>query len=383
MGSAHVTGGLDNIACVEKKLRGKRIGLMTNPSAVNRELFSAVDILHETYGLTALYACEHGLRGTEQAGAEVMGYVDPETGVRVFRAYGGDNHIEPGGLDGIDVFVYDMQQVGVRFYTRLYALAYAMMDCAARGIPVVVLDRLNPIGGEKIAGTILDTAFRSFVGDFGLPSRIGITVGEYAHFVNDHCGLGLDLTVSPVRGWRRAQYFDDTDLPWVETSPNIPTLSSALCYVGTCLFEGTNVSEGRGTTLPFEVIGAPWIDDRALFGELRALGLPGVAFRRVSFTPTFQKHAGAQCNGVQLHVLDREAADPFEAGLMLCDTIKAMYPNDFRWLPGKKDGSFSADRLLGTDAYTSGQMTARELLKVHKPGLDAFAAQKARYHLYA
>ncbi len=381
MGKAHVTGGLDNIASIDTKLRGKRIGLMTNPSGVDRNLRDAIDILQERHGLAALYACEHGLRGTEQAGADVHGYVDPETGVRVFRAYGGDNHIEAGGLDNIDVFVYDFQQIGVRFYTRLYALAYAMMDCAARGIPVVVLDRLNPIGGVKIAGTILDERFRSFVGDFSLPSRIGLTIGEYARYVNDVKNLGLDLTVVPAQGWKRSLYFDETDLPWVSTSPNIPTLASALAYVGTCLFEGTNVSEGRGTTLPFEVVGAPWVDGRALAAEMAALKLPGVAFRRVSFTPMFHKHANALCHGVQLHVLDRDAADPFEAGLMLCDTIRAMYPGEFEWRKNA-GGGFTADRLLGTDEYTSGRVTARGLMAAHREGLDAFAARKARYHLY-
>jgi len=381
---ATVLSGLDRIELADAKLRGRRVGLMTNPTGITRSFESAIDLLHKRYRLTALFACEHGIRGDQQAGESVADQVDPETGVTVFSTYGASHRMSDAALDAFDVFVFDMQDVGVRFYTYLYSLSYAMEACAAAGKPVVVLDRLNPVGGERVEGTILDRRFASFVGDYEIPTRQGLTIGEYALYVKDYLKLDLDLTVVPLSGWRRSMYLDVTDTPWVAPSPNCPTLHAALCYIGTCVFEGTNISEGRGTTLPFELIGAPWVDAARLEAAMNAHRVPGLHFRRTSFMPTFSKHEKALCHGVQMHIVDRERAEAFEGAMLLLDEIRAQDPErvTFRAF-GDGDRRYGIDRLLGTDAYRTGALTARELIEKHRPLVRAFAERTAAYHLYA
>ncbi len=262
MMKARVLSGIDRFT--PELTAGRRVGLMTNPTGIDHSLRSTIDILNERCNLTALFAVEHGIRGDVQAGGKVENSVDADTGVRVLSAYGASSRFTDEMLDAFDVLVFDMQDVGARFYTYIYSLAYAMESCARAGKPVIVLDRVNPLGGLKRCGTIHNPAFRSFVGDYELPTQYGLTVGEFARYVKDHLRLNVDLTVVPLAGWSRALLLDDTDLPWVAPSPNCPRLSSALCYIGTCVFEGVNVSEGRGTAQPFELIGAPWIDGAAL-----------------------------------------------------------------------------------------------------------------------
>ena len=264
MKKATILSGIDRLQLADEQLRGRRVGLMTNPTGMNRELKSTIDIVNERYHLTAMYAVEHGIRGDVQAGGKVETCVDPETGVTVFTAFGETSHFTDEMLDAFDVLVFDIQDVGARFYTYLYSLGYAMEACNRAGKSMVVLDRLNPIGGVKTGGTILNPAFKSFVGDYELPTQYGLTIGEAARYIRDYQKLTLDLTVIPLEGWERGMYLDDTDLPWVAPSPNCATLNAALCYIGTCVFEGTNLSEGRGTTLPFEVIGAPFINGALL-----------------------------------------------------------------------------------------------------------------------
>ncbi len=379
---AHVLSGLDRIHTVDDLLKGRRIGLMTTPTGIDHRLRSGIDLLHEDYRLSALFGVEHGIRGDIQAGGKVDTYVDDATGVTVFSAFGENDHFNDPMLDAFDVLVFDIQDVGVRFYTYLYSLSYAMEACARAGKPVVVLDRINPIGGVRRAGTILDLSCRSFVGDYELPTQYGMTIGEYARYVRDYLHLDVDLTVVPLSGWERGMYLDDTDLPWVAPSPNCPSLSAALCYVGTCIFEGSNLSEGRGTTLPFEVIGAPWVDDAALEKRMGALGLPGVHFRRTSFCPTFSKHAGQLCHGVQMHVLDRERYDSFTDGLMLMETIRDMYPDRFAFVYWEEGGLPAIDRLLGTGEYREGKRTARELIAHYRPLVEAFGEKVKPYLLY-
>ena len=373
--------GLDRLSEADGILRGRRIGLMTNPTGIDRDLRAAIDLVHERYRLTALFACEHGIRGEVQAGEKVASSVDEQTGVAVYSIYGETRRMTPEMLDAFDVLVYDMQDVGARFYTYLYSLSYAMEACAAAGKPVVVLDRVNPLGGERVQGTVLDEAFRSFVGEYALPTRYGLTVGEYALWARAHLGLNVELTVVKLAGWKRHMLLDHVDIPWLPPSPNCPTLASALCFTGTCVFEGTNLSEGRGTTTPFELVGAPWIDARRLEAAMRALALPGVGFRRASFTPTFSKHANALCHGVQMHILDRDAADPFAAGLYLLDAVRRLHPDCFEWLGGE-GGGFHADRILGTDAYRTGKLGAPGLIAHHAPLLAAFREGKRGFHLY-
>lgn len=377
---SRVYSGLDKLETAAPLLRGRRVGLMTNPTGIDRNLRSAVDILRERYTLSALFACEHGLRGNAQAGAEIETDVDKETGVTVYSVYTKSHRLTAEMLDAFDVLVFDMQDVGVRFYTYLYSLSYAMEACAEAGKPIVVLDRLNPLGGEVLWGTVLDTRFSSFVGNYALPSRYALTIGEYARYAKAYLGLDLDLTVVPLEGWKRHMYLDDTDTPWVAPSPNCPSLQAALCYAGTCVFEGTSLSEGRGTTQPFELIGAPWLDGAALEKTMNAYGLPGLHFRRTSFAPVFSKHAGVLCHGVQVHVTDRARMDAFAGAMLLMDAARAQNPELFQfecW-----NGKYALDRLLGTDDYRQGRMDARALIDAHAPKVKAFAEKSKAYYLY-
>lgn len=378
----HVLSGLDNLSAADALLKGRRIGLMTNPTGIDHALQSGIDILNTRYTLTALFACEHGVRGDAQAGDAVDTYVDPDTGVTVYSAYGKSERLTDEMLDAFDVFVFDIQDVGVRFYTYLYSLSYAMEACAKAGKPVVVLDRINPIGGVKRTGTILDLRFRSFVGDYELPTQTGLTIGEYARYVKAYLKLDLDLTVVPVQGWRRGMYLDDTDLPWVAPSPNCQAFATALVYPGTCVFEGTNLSEGRGTTQPFELIGAPWVNAAELERRMAAHKLPGAHFRRTAFKPVFSKHAGVLCHGVQMHVLDRGAMNAFFSGLKLLDTIRALHPEQFEFISWGADKLFAIDKLLGTDRYRLEGLTAEDMLSSYAPGVARFGEAVAPHLLY-
>lgn len=379
---ARVLSGIDNLSTVEQVLSGKRIGLMTNPTGIDHNLRSTIDILQAKYGLSALYSCEHGVRGDAQAGDHVDTYVDPDTGVTVYSVYGKSQRMTQEMVDAFDVLVFDIQDVGVRFYTYLYSLSYAMESCADAGKPIVVLDRINPIGGLKRTGTILNTHFSSFVGDYELPTQTGLTIGEYAKYVKDYLKLDLELLIAPVTGWTRSMFLDETDLPWVAPSPNCQAFQTTLVYPGTCIFEGSNISEGRGTTQPFELIGAPFINAAALEKRMAEYKLPGVHFRRTAFKPVFSKHAGILCHGVQMHVLDRYAIDAFLSGLLLMDTIRDMYPDDFRFISWDNETTFSIDKLLGVDDYRLNKLDARGLYETHAPRVNAFSQSVLPYLIY-
>ena len=378
----HVLSGADRISLADSALAGYRIGLMTNPTGVDHSLRSTIDLLAERYRLTALFAVEHGIRGDIQAGEKVAGSVDPDTGVPVFSAYGDDSRFTPEMLDAFDVLVFDIQDVGARFYTYLYSLSYAMEACNRAGKSMVVLDRINPLGGVRCGGTILDRRFASFVGDYELPTQYALTIGEYARYVRDYLGLTLPLTVVPLSGWRRDLRLDDTDLPWIAPSPNCPTLDTALCYIGTCIFEGTSISEGRGTTTPFQVIGAPWLNPGELERRMAGIETPGVRFRRASFRPTFSKHQDMLCHGVQMHITDRETADVFSAGLLLLDEIRQLSGDRFRFLSHDGEKTFFIDRLLGTDAYRTGRLSAAELIESSREPVKDFVRNTRKYRLY-
>ncbi len=369
---AHVLSGIDRISDYDHLLTGRRVGLMTNPTGIDHDFNSTIDILHSRYQLSALFACEHGVRGDRQAGEAFGTYQDEDTGLLVYSVYGKSQRMTPDMVDAFDILVFDIQDVGVRFYTYLYSLAYAMEACAKAGKPVLVLDRVNPLGGTKHGGTILDLRFRSFVGDYALPTRLGMTIGEYARYVKAYLNLNLDLTVSPLQGWQRAMYLDDTDVPWVAPSPNCPSLSAALVYVGTCIFEGTNLSEGRGTTQPFELIGAPFIHARTLAERMREHNLPGLHFRPASFQPTFSKHAGTLCHGVQMHITNREQADPILGALTLLDAVRDLYPEQLTYTSWDDGQTYSLDKLLGTDLYRTGQLNGPQLLDHFRPAVHAF-----------
>ena len=376
-----VLSGVDRIDLADGVLRGRRVGLMTNQTGIDRHFRSTIDLLHGRYCLTALFAVEHGIRGDVQAGQAYETRPDPATGVPVYAVYGKTHRLTPEMLAAFDVFCFDMQDVGARFYTYLYALSYAMEECAKAGKPVVVFDRINPLGGERVEGTVLDPRFASYVGAYPLPTRYGLTIGEYALWVRDHLRLDLDLTVIPLEGWKRGMYGDEIDLPWVAPSPNCASLHTAFAYVGTCVFEGTNVSEGRGTTMPFEYIGAPWIDADRLAARMRERGLPGLWFRPVSFTPAASKYAGESCHGVQVHITDRREARVVEGGLTLLDEIRALYPDRLEYIPSTM-GAWFIDKLLGTDAYRLGQYDAHALMEAHRPAREAFTEARKPFLLY-
>lgn len=379
---AHVLSGLDGISRFDDLLRGRRVGLMTNPTGIDHQLRSSIDILNERYRLSALFGCEHGVRGDAQAGDRVDTYTDAQTGVTVYSVYGKSDRMTREMLDTFDVLVFDIQDVGARFYTYLYSLSYAMEECAKAGKTVLVLDRINPIGGIRRGGTILDLRFRSFVGDYELPTQTGLTIGEYARYIRHYLKLDLDLHVAPLTGWSRGMYLDDTDLPWVAPSPNCQSLATALVYIGTCVFEGVNVSEGRGTTQPFELIGSPWINAAALEKRMAALDMPGLHFRRASFKPTFSKYQNELCHGVQVHITDREKADVFLGGLKLLETIRDMYPEKLEYLSWGESRIHSLDKLLGTDAFRAGRLTADEVSQTYAPGVAAFSEAVKPFLLY-
>ncbi len=381
MKKAHVLSGIDRIGEHDALLKGRRVGLMTNPTGFDHSFRSAIDILHQKYGLSAMYAVEHGIRGDAQAGDAVGDTVDPVTGVTVYSAFGKNSRFTDEMLDAFDVLVFDIQDVGARFYTYLYSLGYAMEACARKGKSVMVLDRVNPIGGTRLEGTVLDPKFSSFVGDYELPTRYGLTIGEFARYLKGYLKLDLDLTVVPLTGWERRMYLDDTDLPWAAPSPNCQNLDAALTYIGMCIFEGTNISEGRGTTVPFQIAGAPFIDGFLLEKEMAKLKIPGLYFRPVSFCPTFSKHQGILCHGVQMHITDRDTCDTVLGGLLLLETIFRLWPDETEYLSGG-EGRFFLDRLLGTDLFRTGRMDARTLIAHFAPKVRAFEEQSRQYRLY-
>jgi uncharacterized protein YbbC (DUF1343 family) len=330
-------------------IAGRRVGLITNHTAVDHRLRSAVDLLHESEAVdvVALFGPEHGVRGDAQAGVKLGAAVDRRTGLPVHSLYGETQRPTPAMLEGLDALVFDIQDVGVRYATYISTMAHAQEAASVAGLTSVVLDRPNPITGSRVEGNLLEPDFASFVGVHPVPIRHGLTTGELARLIAAERGWEEPLVV-PMRGWQRGQWFDETGLPWVQPSPNLPTLDSVTLYPGTCLIEGTNVSEGRGTTRPFEYVGAPWLDPVRLAAELEGRGLPGCAFRPTFFTPTFSKHAGQVCGGVQIHITNRDALRPVELGIHLLETIRRLDAEAFAWRESR-EGRYFLDLLLGSE----------------------------------
>ena len=316
-------------------LRRQRVGLIANQSSVDPWLQHAVDRLREaTEGvLVMLFSPEHGISGHAQDLIEVGDSADPGSGFPVTSLYGDTRIPTPKMLEEIDSLIFDIQDVGARYYTFIWTMAHAMEACARDGKKMIVLDRPNPIGGLQVEGNLIEKSHVSFVGLYPIPNRHGMTVGELAQLFNVEYGIGCDLTIVPMKGWTRSQWFDQTGLPWVMPSPNMPTVDTALVYSGACLFEGTNLSEGRGTTRPFELMGAPWFDPHRLVAELEKEDLPGVRMRPVTFQPAFQKFAGQLCAGLQQHVVDRESYRPVRTGLAILKAARKLWPREFRWRP--------------------------------------------------
>ncbi len=301
-----------------------RLGLITNPSGVLRDMSPTYEYLHSRYKLSALFSAEHGIYGASQAGARFEEFEREEvTGTPIRCLYNGITAPTDEMLSDVDVLCFDMQDVGARFYTYLYTMTRSMKAAAKQGKPFVVFDRMNPVGLDSVSGEILDEANASFIGEYAVPQRYGLTIGEFARYINAEKNIGAELYVVKCDGIDRETYFDDTDLQFIAPSPNMPTVKTALVYTATCIFEGVrNVSEGRGTTQPFEMMGAPFIDEFELCKYMNGLGLDGVIARRVRFCPTFSKHAGQVCRGIQIHVTDKRKFDPFEYG---CHLFRHLY----------------------------------------------------------
>jgi uncharacterized protein YbbC (DUF1343 family) len=317
-----------------KAISGARVGLVCNQASVNHSFQHAADLCHEhqKINLTALFGPQHGIRGDVQDNMIETGHaVDRRTGVAIYSLYSETREPTEEMLRDVDAIVVDLQGVGCRIYTFAYTMANCMRVAARTGKKVVVCDRPNPIGGEKVAGNVTEAGHESFVGQYLLPTRHGMTMGELARLFNDHFGIGCELEVVELGGWSRDLWYQDTDGPWVLPSPNIPTPDSCKVFPGTVHLEGTQMSEGRGTTRPFELVGAPYIDADRFAGALNEYRLPGVYFRSCVFMPTFQKHAGKACGGVQIHVIDRQMFEPVTAGVAIVKTAHDMYPDDFRW----------------------------------------------------
>ncbi|MCZ0872632.1 DUF1343 domain-containing protein [Peribacillus sp. AS_2] len=378
-----VNPGIEVLLKEEKNvLSGKKVGLITNPTGIDSNLASIVDLLHDDpdIHLTALFGPEHGVRGDAQAGASVEYYIDEKTGLPVYSLYGKTKKPTPEMLKDVEVLVFDIQDVGTRYYTYIYTMAYAMEAAKENDIPFIVLDRPNPQGGESVDGPVLEPEFSSFVGLYPIPLKHGMTVGELATLFNKEFKIGADLKVIKMKGWKRDMDYDDTGLPFVLPSPNMPTVSTTFVYPATGLIEGTNVSEGRGTTKPFELIGAPYINGDELAGKLNALRLPGVKFRAASFTPTFSKHAGKLSHGVEIYITDREQFKAVPTGLHIIKTIQDLYPGDFEFLAAN-----NFNLLIGNGWIMSRikeGSTVNEILKEYQVKQDAFKKVRKNYLLY-
>ena len=372
-------------------LKGARVGLVCNQASVDHELNHAADILRGTDGvnLAALFGPQHGIRGDVQDNMiETPHTLDAETGLPVYSLYSETREPTEEMLREVDLIVCDLPDVGCRIYTFVYTIANCMRVARRLGKRVVVCDRPNPIGGEAVEGNLLENGFESFVGQFPLPTRHGMTAGELARMFNVHWGIGCELEVVPMEGWSRGLWFDETDVPWVMPSPNIPTLDSATVFPGTVHLEGTQMSEGRGTTRPFELVGAPYVEAARFARELESIGLPGVRFRPTNFQPTFQKHAGMTCGGVQIHVLDRREVKPVVTGVAVVKTCFDMYGEDFRWKEPPYEYVFDKnpfDVISGTDglrhAFERGD-SLDEIERSWQHGLESFREERAEYLLY-
>jgi uncharacterized protein YbbC (DUF1343 family) len=327
--------GLDKVLESEQNtLTNLRLGLICNPASVNREFRHAADLFYkgDNLNLTALFGPQHGIRGDVQDNMiETSHTFDQLTGLPVYSLYSETRQPTEEMVSGIDALVFDLQDVGCRVYTFIYTMANAMKACAEFGKKLFVLDRPNPIGGIGVEGNILEKGSESFVGQFPIPMRHGLTVGELAKLFNTEYNINCELEVITMEGWSREDFYDETDAPWVMPSPNMPTVETAVVFPGTVYFEGTEVSEGRGTTRPFEIVGAPYIDEKKYADALTQLKLPGVIFRPINFLPTFQKHANKECGGVFLHITNRQTFEPVLTGIAMVKVVRDLYPNDFKW----------------------------------------------------
>lgn len=320
--------GIENIDKYQSLFNGKRVGLITNPTGITSGYQSSIDFLYKKTNLVSLFAPEHGIRGNAQAGGVIGNEIDIVTNLPVNSLYGSTKKPTKEMLDGIDILCIDIQDVGARFYTYIYTMAYAMEACKEFNKKFVVFDRPNPISGDIVDGNILNPVYKSFVGMYPIITRHGMTIGEIANLFNNEYNIGCDLTIIKMENYDRTLFYDELSIPWVNPSPNIPTLETAIVYTGTGHFEGLNISEGRGTTKPFEFIGAPFINPYLWSDRLNSLNLPGVYFRPIYFTPNNEDFANQQCGGVQVHVTNRKTFSSVKTGFAMIYTVKELFGND-------------------------------------------------------
>jgi len=362
------------------RVLGKRVGLITNQSGVDRHGRSTIDLLRAMRELTlvALYSPEHGIRGVAET--RVASTVDEKTGLPIHSLYGDTDKPTPQMLEGIDVLVYDIQDLGVRQYTFESTLALALQAAAEKGIPIVVLDRPNPVTGTILEGNILEPAYQSFVGIYPVLSRHGMTLGELGTMYNAEQRIGADLTVVTVEGWRRSMWWDETGLPWVNPSPNIRRLEAAIHYPGTVFFEATNVSEGRGSDLPFEQIGAPWLRNTEVAAAMNAMNLPGIRFEAVEFptAETARKYPGQMLKGVRFTLTDRASYRPLATSLVIIDLIRRLHPDQFQWAGATLERHGGSARLR--QAIEGG--TLAELLREWERDQATIRKKRAPYLIY-
>jgi uncharacterized protein YbbC (DUF1343 family) len=379
-----------DILCDGQLLRGRTVGVVCNPASINREFRHVLERL-ESSGVRvgAIFGPQHGFRSDLQENMIESPHArDQARAVPVYSLYSETREPTAEMLSGQDALVIDLQDVGTRIYTYIYTMANCLRAAARHGVPVVVCDRPNPIGGVAVEGPMLEDGFQSFVGQYQIPMRHGMTIGELARLFNEHFGIGAKLEVVAMQGWSRDAYADETDVPWVLPSPNIPTLDSAIVYPGTVLLEGTNISEGRGTTRPFELAGAPWADPETIARGLNALALPGVHFRPARFEPTFHKHAQQACGGCQIHVTDRASFRAVETGVAVIEALRRANPRAFEWRAPPYEYEHTRmpiDVLYGSAALREGleqRRSSRDLAAAWVPGVDAFRPLRERFLLY-
>jgi uncharacterized protein YbbC (DUF1343 family) len=372
-------------------LDGARVGIVCNPASVDHEFVHIADRIaaHPRATLAAIFGPQHGFRSDVQENMiETAHGRDEGRRVPVYSLYSDTRRPTREMLQDIDLLVIDLQDVGTRIYTYIYTMAYCLEAAAEHKRRVIVCDRPNPIGGLDVEGPVLAHGFESFVGLYPMPMRHGMTIGELARFFNEHFGIGAELEVIEMQGWTRGQYHDTAGAPWVLPSPNIPTLDSALVYPGTVLFEGTSVSEGRGTTRPFELVGAPGVGAERFAAQLNDLQLPGVTFRPAVFEPTFHKHAHQSCGGCQIHVTDRRAFRPVLTGVALVAAFRAAVPASFRWREPPYEYEpvkLPFDILAGSSELREqieAGLDSREIARSWQGAVSAFERVRQPYLLY-
>lgn len=387
-----VQTGLDRVGEFHQLFKDKRVGIVTNHTAYNSNHQHIIDVFlgMEDVSVTALFGPEHGIRGSEEGGVEIKSEAGPAADIPIYSLYGETRKPTTDMLKDVDILVFDIQDIGARFYTYIYTMAYAMEAAAEQGIKFVVLDRPNPITGVMVEGNILEGKFASFVGLYPIPVRHGMTVGELAKMFNEEGwlanGVKSDLTIIPMKGWHQDMWYDETGLQFIKPSPNMPDLESATVYPGICLLEAANVSEGRGTPTPFQLLGAPWIDGGHLAKELNSLNLNGVTFQDTSFTPVAiegtianPEYKDKKCSGVKITVIDRNHFQPYRTGIYIVNTIHKMYPDSLRL------SSAGFGRLCGSDSILetiTGDGDIEALIEGWQDQLNKFMEMRKKYLIY-